>query len=127
MHTILISLVLCGLPDVPTSGLYQDNIDLMEFNHYCNEKNEMVFTQIIFWRYLSNGKKEVIAWRLWKRDDRPRKCYKTGCYYIIWHDDSKLRRVTSKHLIETWTQKDPEGANRSQLPEEERIGLRETP
>lgn len=100
-----------------------ERVDLIEVNHFHDENGKLVFDQVIFYDWSPfEGHFHVRAWRLLKNNEQiPAKNYKTGLYVVIWHDGDYLRKVTAPACYETWTQHDPELAEREFLPKEQRL------
>lgn len=101
------------------------SVDLIELNHFVDEDGREVFQQVIFYDWSqTHGRFHVRAWRLVKTPNQlPRKRWNPNRVECTWHDDGILRRVVAPSLRETWTQYDPERANRKLLPEERRKPL----
>jgi len=107
------------------STMICEQVDLIELNHFIDEDGREVFRQVIFYDWSeSHHRFHVRAWRLVKEESQlPRRRWNPSRYQCTWHDEGLLRRVTARHLRETWSQKDPERVNRKLLPEDQRIGL----
>ena len=69
----------------------------------------------------------MIAWCLIENDParKPRRDAKRGDYFVSWYDrDARVKReVRSPLFRETWSQTDPERANKQLLEEKYRISL----
>ena len=112
----------------PVEDVAVDRVDLIEINHYYDDKGRHVLDQIIFYDWCAEeGRFQVRDWRMLKRTSQiPFRDYRTNDYVAIWHDPHDgevLRRVSAKSLRETWTQYDPEIAERDHLPKEKRKKL----
>lgn len=122
MKTLYLLLMLI-LP-VSNNNVLEDDVDLVEYNHYHDSNMEHVFDQFIFYDW-SNQKKrfQVRAWKLVKCDSQiPRR---NGDQWLVrWHDDGVLREVNAKFRRETWTQYDPELVERNHLPQDQRLDLK---
>lgn len=95
-------------------GTTSTYVDVIELNHQFNYKGELSFDQIIFWgRNPVDGKYNVRSWTL-----------TDSCYPItvdgITRFENKDYRVHSRVFRETWTQYDPEAANKKVWPEGKR-------
>lgn len=102
-----------------------DHVDLIELNHFYNEKMEHVFDQFIFYDWSSQLKKFIVVdWRL-KKDPNKFVCknHHTNRWELVMHDEGNLRHIISKSHRETWTQYDPELRNRNIVTQENRRGL----
>ena len=127
---ISISLTLClsmvslnPIEDLPT-----DHVDLVELNHYYNEKGRHVLDQVIFYDWSSEaGRYQIRDWRMIKRVSQiPRRDWRLGGYVAVWHDPLEgnvLRKMHAANLRETWTQYDPEIVERSFLKKDKRRKL----
>ena len=127
---ISISLTLClsmvslnPIEDLPT-----DHVDLVELNHYYNEKGRHVLDQVIFYDWSSAaGRYQIRDWRMIKRVSQiPRRDWRLGGYVAVWHDPLEgnvLRKMHAANLRETWTQYDPEIVERSFLKKDKRRKL----
>lgn len=104
----------------------RETVDLMELNHFYDQQGRLEFDQVIFYDWCDNtNRHQVLAWRLVKNPNQlPKRDWRNGGYIAIWHDGDKLRHIQSQHFRETWTQYDPELAEREYLPKEKRRELR---
>ena len=109
----------------PSSTVLRDDVDLVEVNHYHDERGRRVFDQLIFYDWSEQRKRfQVRAWRLIKSDRQlPRRDHAADVYRVLWHDEGVLREVTAKSMRETWTQYDPELVEREYLPQDQRLDL----
>ncbi len=112
----------------PDRSVLRDSVDLIEINHYHDARGEHVFDQLIFYDWSSQKRRfQVRAWRLIKSESQlPRRDYLQGTWIVRWHDDGVLREVTASSRRETWTQYDPELAERENLPQDQRLELTST-
>jgi len=118
----------------PLLPVADETIDVIEVNHFYDDSGKHVFDQIIFWEYRrADGAvtthdcalgRVVQACRFIKcYSQMPQRDYGRGCTTTIWHDGDTLRRVRAACWFETWTQFDPEVANRSVLAQCDRREL----
>ena len=109
-------------PDAPT---VQDQVDLIEVNHYYDSQGRLIFDQVIFYQWSQvDARFHVTAWRLLKSSWQvPRKRWSDGNYTTTWRDGDVVRSVVGRNMRETWTQYDPELIERDFLPREYRRGL----
>jgi hypothetical protein len=116
-------LLLAILPS-PAEALV-DRCDLAEVNHFFDEQGRLVFDQVIYYDWSpAAGRYQVRAWRLIKSPDAiPRRDWQRGGWRAVWQDGDALRDVSAAHFRETWTQHDPELAEREHLPKEQRREL----
>lgn len=119
---IWLTAVLCFCP---TEEVAVDEVDLIEMNHFYDDRGRLVFDQVIFYDWCPvEGRFQVRDWRLLKSSDQiPRRNWRRGDFLAIWHDGDHLREVRSKAFHETWTQYDPELLQREYLPKEKRLRL----
>lgn len=111
------------------TGMFCDEVDLIEINHCYDEKGHLVFEQLIFYDWSpSKSRYDVRDWRLIKDDvQMPRKDHRSGVYVAIWRDGRVLRKVLAKTVRETWTQYDPEVVEQAFLPKGDRQPLPKPP
>lgn len=128
MLQLVIALLASVVPQSLTP-IVQDRVDLVEVNHYHDERGRKVFDQLIFYDWSEQRKRfQVRAWRLIKNDRQlPRRDYDSDLYRVVWHDEGVLREVIAKSQRETWTQYDPELVEREYLPQDQRIDLSTLP
>ncbi|QDV13942.1 hypothetical protein CA51_38340 [Rosistilla oblonga] len=114
--------VVAGIPGTQSAD---EQVDLIELNHFFDEHGRHVFDQVIFYEWSQTHHRfHVKAWRLVKDPQQlPQKSWKPIGYRCVWHDDGVLRKVRSPAYRETWSQVDPERTNRQLLPQDQRIGL----
>lgn len=122
LATVLVSVVCLN----PTEDIAAERVDLIEINHFYDEKGRLVFDQIIFYDWsAADSRFQVRAWRLLKQPAQiPHRNWKQGNFTAVWYDGPVLRNVRSDTLRETWTQYDPELLEREFLPTEKRRKLR---
>lgn len=106
-------------------GEKTEYVDLVELNHFIDDQGRQVFRQLVFYDWSDLDKRfQVRSWRLIKNDRQlPRRFWTPKRYECHWHDDGQRRTVLAKQMRETWTQQDPERANRKFLPEDQRVPL----
>ncbi len=129
MHSlsVLVWLVLSVVSgdDAKQSATSRQRVDLIELNHFVDNEGREVFRQLIFYDWSeTHHRYHVRAWRLVKDASQlPQRHWSPAIYQSTWHDDHQLRQVWSPTYRETWSQKDPERANREILPEDQRVPL----
>jgi hypothetical protein len=103
----------------------QNEVDLIELNHYFDLKGRKVFSQLIFWRWdVECDDYVVIDWKLYKHPSQtPRKNWESNRFEVIWIDGDYLRRVIARQSATTYTYFDPEVTNRCLHPPEFRKRL----
>lgn len=108
---------------VDQPGIVRESCDLVEVNHFFDEQGRLVFDQVIWWDWSADEcRYQVRAWRLVKSPSQLPQRSASG-YDVTWMDGELLRRVEAKQVRETWTQFDPEIAEREVLPKERRKEL----
>lgn len=123
-------LLTAALAILPHAEPVRESVDLIETNHFYDEQGRLVFDQTIFYDWdRSADRYQVRAWRLVKHPSQlPQRDWRTGRYVATWIDSKDgsecLRRVESEAIKETWSQHDPELAEREYLPKERRRELR---
>ena len=121
--------VAAGHIDRPTAAA--ESVDLIEVNHFYDDLGRHVYDQVIFYEWAQDvGQHHVRAWCLLDNPARtPFKSYQTDRWQIIWYDrDQRMtREIQSEHFRETWSQVDPERANKKLLDEKLRTALIQSP
>ena len=121
--TMIVAMLLVGI--VPYSPVVEERVDLVETNHYYDYKGDRCFIQIIWWGWdKRDDSHHVIAWRFLKHPHQAPSTYhdRAGCV-TIWQDGEILRAVRGGRCYTTWTQHDPEVADREHLPTSQRQNL----
>lgn len=126
--SILVWLALAIVPGDATNStdpVAKQRVDLIELNHFIDQDGREVFRQVLFYDWSPRHRQYIIrAWRLVKNDSLiPRRRWSPSGFECVWHDDGVLRHVMSGSFRETWTQHDPERANRLIVAEEDRVPL----
>lgn len=118
-------LLVAAAPGAGSTATVRQRVDLIELNHFVDEEGREVFRQVIFYDWSKAHKKyHVRAWRLIKKESQvPKRRWEPDSYECTWHEDGLMRQVWAPTMRETWSQKDPERANRKLLPEDRRIPL----
>jgi len=111
---------------LPAENVVIERCDVIEHNHFYDEKGKLVFDQLIFYDWDPwEARFQVRDWRLVKSFNQvPLKDAMRGGYTVTWHDGQILRRVSAPSTYESWTQYDPELHARSFKPKENRQELR---
>ena len=117
------ALALLALTMLPVEGVIDDRCDVIEINSLYDGEGGLVFQQIIFWDWGGRTGRRVVAWRLWKDPTKTPTRKHTGEWEVVWQDGKVLRRVTACCFRRTWTQFDPELADRKNFPRDKRRGL----
>lgn len=112
----------------PVEDLPTDRVDLVELNHYYNDKGRHVLDQLIFYDWSSHaGRFQIRDWRMVKRASQiPHRDWRLGHFVAVWHDPLEgnvLRKMHAMSMRETWTQYDPEIVERSFLKKDKRRKL----
>jgi hypothetical protein len=110
----------------PVEDMACDRVDVIEVNHFYDEKGSLVFDQIIFYDWSpAHSRYQVRDWKLLKTPAQiPHRNWRRREFVAVWHDGEVLRRVRAKTICESWTQHDPELTERDFLPKEKRRELR---
>ncbi len=119
--TIFVAAVSLFFAD-PNETVLNDRVDLIEVNHFYDEKGRLVFDQILFYDWsATRSRYNIRDWRLLKtRAQLPRRDSQNHCFVAVWHDGNILRQVTATSCRESWTQYDPELTERQFLPKDRR-------
>lgn len=127
MGTISMALLasVLGLTPADQGVVACDRVDLIEVNHVYDERGRAIFSQVIFYDWSSEESRyQVRAWRMLKKPTQvPHRDWQTKDFVAVWHDEGVLREVHADAMRESWTQYDPELAEREHLPKEHRREL----
>lgn len=110
----------------PPESVVTDRVDVIEINHFYDEHGKLVFDQVLYFEWSpSESRYNVRAWRLLKSPAQlPQRDWERGDYVATFYDGDALREIRATSVRETWTQYDPELAEREHLPKERRRELR---
>lgn len=111
---------------VPLEDIWRERCDVIEHNSFYDEQGRLVFDQIIFYDWCPTAERlQVRAWRLVKGPGQiPEYDHGSAEWFCLWHDEDILRHVSAPSTRRTWTQFDPELAERDVYPKEKRRELR---
>ncbi len=109
--------------------IVEDRGEVIEVNHYYDDRGDLVFSQLILWDTYTSTKPgelpsflQVVAWRMIKNPfTRPRRIH--DGYSASWMDGEVMRRVSAPVMHETWTQHDREVDARDEFPKARRREL----
>ena len=120
-----LTLIMAATSLVPQAPIVRDHVDTIELNHVYDLQGNHTLSQLIFWKqYGSSTRTYVVAWRLWKPGyPTPVQDIQQGGVALLFYDGETLRLVRAQSFRETWTQHDPEIADRLLLPQNSRLGL----
>lgn len=93
--------------------------DVIELNHVHNREGSVTFQQIIYWRWESDDRLHVCAWRVVTGDYVVRNL--SGSYTDMWSKGGILYKVRGKSFRRTRTMYDPEILDRQQWAVERRV------
>lgn len=128
----MLAAILFAILSVPLALPNQatEHVDSIELNHFYDSAGRLVYEQVIFYeRAPETGRFQVRAWCLVEDREllnrRPVKNESTGIYQVDWFDiDQRVRRtITSRLYRESWTQVDPERADKRVHDERLRVPL----
>jgi hypothetical protein len=126
----MIGILALALGEARGSSQAVEQVDLIELNHFHDVLGRHVYDQVIFYEWSEEHLEyHVRAWCLVEDREpanrRPVRSYTDDRYYVRWHDrDQNLNRcISSSHFRESWTQIDPERANKKLLDERRRTSL----
>jgi hypothetical protein len=127
-------LVMVTVGDQQLHSTAHESVDLIELNHFHDDAGRPVYDQVIFYEWSTGeGKYHVRAWCLVEPKDpisrRPSQTFSDNRYHVRWFDsDQNIKRHISSGLFrESWTQSDPERANKKILDERNRTALYKRP
>ena len=120
--TLSTSVCLAALGLQPIEPVAQEHVDLVEINHYYDQRGKLVLDQVIFYEWCAERcRYQVRDWRLLKSANQlPRRNRHGNDYGAVWRDGQVLRKVHARAVRETWTLYDPEVADREYLPKNRR-------
>jgi hypothetical protein len=107
-------------------------VDLIELNHFYDDLGRHAYDQVIFYEWSPDYRRyHVVAWSLLENDlaRMPVHDSHRNEYVVRWYDrDEHIRRsVWSRMYRETWSQTDPERANKKLMEEKYRVSLLRVP
>jgi hypothetical protein len=124
------TLLMMTVSESSASTVCIEEVDLIELNHFHDCLGRHVYDQVIFYEWSAEMQRyHVRAWCLVEDREpvsrRPTRSYSDNRYHVRWYDrDQNLsRRISSQHYRESWTQIDPERANKKLLDERLRTSL----
>ncbi len=127
-------LFICATISTKSNHSVDEFVDLIELNHFYDQRGRLVYDQVIFYELApETGRFQVRAWCLVEDREclnrRPVKNDKTQLYQVDWFDTDQrlLRKITSRLYRESWTQVDPERANKKFHDERSRIAMVQSP
>lgn len=125
---VLLPLLISVSSGSRSSPEISENVDLIELNHFYDDLGRHAYDQVIFYEWSPDYTRfHVIAWCLIEKDHgrRPSRDPGRGDYFARWYDrEAKTYRVVrSKLFRETWSEVDPERANKQLLEEKYRVSL----
>lgn len=100
-------------------------VDMVEVNHYYNEKDELIFTQVIYYEWKHDYCRfDVMKWHMLENT----KIHKQGNWFYInnWEATPPIR-VKTKRLRTSHTYYDPERLNQKLTHPDQRTDLCTTP
>jgi hypothetical protein len=102
----MILLLLCAIGSKLETS---EHVDMIELNHYFDNRGQHVFDQVIFWRVdASTRRYQVRGWKICNsQNDYPTR-NANGLASIWLGFDHAALKVRSKQFRESWTQVDPE-------------------
>ena len=133
LRDVFLPLILAVPGHSPTSGEeLSQRVDLIELNHFYDDLGRHAYDQVIFYEWsLDYRRYHVIAWSLVEDNlaRMPTHDHARDVYVVRWYDrDAKMKRsVWSKLFRETWSQVDPERANKKLMDEKYRVSLLRAP
>ncbi|MEZ6137512.1 MAG: hypothetical protein R3C53_21700 [Pirellulaceae bacterium] len=133
LRDLLVPLILA----VPGNALdsrdgVSQRVDLIELNHFYDDLGRHAYDQVIFYEWSPDYRRyHVVAWSLIEDhlSRMPAHDHHRDEYVVRWYDrDARVRRsVWAKLYRETWSQTDPERANKKLMDEKYRVSLLRVP
>ena len=121
MVAIAICAVMCGVPRVAAQPTTSISVDVIELNHVYDDRCQIRFHQLIYWRWhVSDRKFHVAHWRM---VDEQHYVARHGlgfrdCYQMP--DFGMRYTVDANSYRETWTQYDRELLDHAEWPVDRR-------
>ena len=132
--SLAIFVLICAVTSHKGGRTTEEHVDLIELNHFYDQQGRLVYDQVIFYaRAPETGRFQVRAWCLVEDREylnrRPVKNYETQIYQVDWYDSDQrlLRKISSRLYRESWSQVDPERANKRFHDERLRISMVQNP
>jgi hypothetical protein len=132
--SMAICLLICAVSSNKGHRSTNEHVDLIELNHFYDQQGRLVYDQVIFYEQApETGRFQVRAWCLVEDREwlsrRPTKNYDSQLYQVDWYDSDQrlLRKITSRLYRESWSQVDPERANKKLLDERMRLAMVQNP
>ena len=129
-----ILVLICAVSSHKGNRSTDEHVDLIELNHFYDQHGRLVYDQVIFYeRAPDTGRFQVRAWCLVEDREslnrRPTKNYQSELYEVDWYDTDQrlLRKVSSRLYRESWSQVDPERANKRMHDERLRLSMIQNP
>lgn len=97
--------------------LMRETVDCVERNEFYDDEGKRVFCQWILWDW-DGARHSVVAWRM-----NSGQHFQQRTTQLTWSEGGNLRQVRGAYWRETWTQFDPEVAEREILHRGFRRGL----
>jgi hypothetical protein len=133
IHSLSLPMILYASGPSPTASReLKERVDLIELNHFFDDLGRHAYDQVIFYEWSPDyGRFHVIAWSLVENDlyRMPTRLPGSGDYVVHWYDrDARVKReIRSPLYRETWSQVDPERANKKLIDEKYRACLLRQP
>jgi hypothetical protein len=129
LHSFLFPclLALTGGAGGPESKIVQ-KVDLIELNHCYDDLGRHCYDQVVFYEWSPDYRRyHVVAWCLVDNglSRMPSLDRAKNQYVVRWHDreSSRNREIWSSLYRETWSNSDPERANKKLMDEKYRVAL----
>lgn len=111
-----------------SGGGLSEGVDLIELNHFYDRHGKHQYDQIIFYEWSPDYRRfQVIEWKLVENDlaAMPHRRPKIREYVVSWYDEELRieREVHSRIFRQSWSQIDPERANKQLIDEKYRVSL----
>lgn len=121
-------LLACGSGDAKDLNSVVQRVDLIELNHRYDDQGRHCFDQVIFYEWSPDYRRyHVVAWCLVDQGltRRPALDHNKHRYVVRWEDrDTGQHRVIWAPIYrETWSDWDPEKANKELMDEKYRVSL----
>lgn len=105
------------------SFYHEERVDLIELNHFYDDRGKPVFTQYIIYEWNDGHAEYHVRNFLMEEKILFFKNHFAGLYTIILPETRVQVKITSQNFKESWTQIDPERINKKKLDENLRVKI----
>ena len=125
MVSLLLVLAVCAAPGGTADNAARDHVDVIEINHYIDERGDPLVGQVLFFAWSDRDNRyNLRAWRFLSSvgDKLPMPTPDGGCV-LRFSDKGVPREVYAKIWRQTWTRYDREVREQTHVAREQRPEL----